>query len=165
MQELDYDAPPLIFLHGHDTWSEDRFADSDPVYVRIPDGGIKLAACPACGSGDVGGASGIIHCYGCRLDLKRETTPLAAIAWNERAALLAELADKPKPNAGEAAMQRAAAELPHEYQLCIRLERGAGTVDVFDARGGALDFDCGGHESMTDKISAATDAAIEDAKR
>jgi hypothetical protein len=41
--------------------------------------------CPSCGSGDVGGASGIVHCYKCKDEVRAASTPLAAIKWNARA--------------------------------------------------------------------------------
>jgi hypothetical protein len=43
------------------------------------------APCP-CGSHDVGGASGIVHCYVCKEQVTAATTADAVRAWNERAA-------------------------------------------------------------------------------
>ena len=47
----------------------------------------ELRPCPFCGSTDVGGAAGIITCYGCKAESGHYfTTDDAAVAWNRRAA-------------------------------------------------------------------------------
>lgn len=38
-----------------------------------------------CGSIDIGGASGIVHCYRCGVNIKAATTDIAAKQWNTRA--------------------------------------------------------------------------------
>ena len=46
-----------------------------------------LKPCPFCGSTDVGGAAGIITCYGCKAESGHYfTTDDAAVVWNRRAA-------------------------------------------------------------------------------
>jgi hypothetical protein len=70
------------------TWCEDRIEEDDTRYVRVTDADLQPVPCPACGSGDVGGASDIVHCYACKLEVRRATTALATLAWNERAPLI-----------------------------------------------------------------------------
>lgn len=41
-----------------------------------------LEICPSCGSGDVGAASGIAHCYKCKLQVSAATTREAGEKWN-----------------------------------------------------------------------------------
>jgi len=53
----------------------------------------ELLPCPCCGSTDVGGARGIVHCYGCHLKVERDSTDDAVIAWNKRSSLDAELVE------------------------------------------------------------------------
>lgn len=46
-----------------------------------------LKPCPCCGSSDVGGASGIVHCYSCRMSTdKMADTEIAERVWNNRPA-------------------------------------------------------------------------------
>jgi len=92
-------APDEIYLQGyvgsfHDgdvTWCDHRIEDDDVRYLRAPASGVEPVPCPACGSGDVGGGSGIVHCYKCKIEVKRETTALATLAWNENASRYAAL--------------------------------------------------------------------------
>jgi len=96
-------APDEIYLQGyvgsfHDrdvTWCDhpidDDDKDGDTRYLRAPASGLEPVPCPACGSHDVGGGSGIVHCYRCQLKVQRETTALATLAWNERAPLIAQV--------------------------------------------------------------------------
>ncbi|RKT13367.1 hypothetical protein B0G69_6508 [Paraburkholderia sp. RAU2J] len=58
--------------------------------AQLPASGLKPVPCPVCRSRDVSGDSGIVHCYVCKLEVKRETTPLATLAWNERAPFIAQ---------------------------------------------------------------------------
>ncbi|MDH6147309.1 Lar family restriction alleviation protein [Paraburkholderia sp. WSM4179] len=44
----------------------------------------ELEDCPFCGSGDVRGSSGIVHCYICKAQIQRATTAAACEAWNTR---------------------------------------------------------------------------------
>jgi len=48
------------------TWCEDSIEEDDTRYVRVTDADLQSVPCPACGSGDVGGTSGIAHCYACK---------------------------------------------------------------------------------------------------
>lgn len=48
----------------------------------------KLLPCPFCGSGDIGGAVGVISCYGCGAELDADpprSTEEMATFWNTRA--------------------------------------------------------------------------------
>jgi hypothetical protein len=67
-------------------------------------------------------------------------------------------------NAGEAAMQRACAELPFGYDMRVCLEEGAGGIELFDPHGETVavaeDMDGG----MTPRIIDAIERAIEHAK-
>jgi hypothetical protein len=47
-----------------------------------------LEKCPSCGSGDVGAASGIAHCYKCKDEVRAATTREACEKWNVRAIFL-----------------------------------------------------------------------------
>jgi hypothetical protein len=96
MSEERTKAPDEIYLQGYIgsfhnsdvTWNDLPVENDDVRYLRAPAAGTEPVPCPACGSRDVGGASGIVHCYSCKLEVKRETTALATLAWNERAPLI-----------------------------------------------------------------------------
>lgn len=46
---------------------------------------VDLIPCPFCGSNDIGGAQGIVSCYGCGVETsKHDDTELACLAWNNR---------------------------------------------------------------------------------
>lgn len=86
----------------------------------------ELEPCPSCGSGDVGGASGIVHCYRCKEQVQRETTPEAVEAWNIRAIFMRhEFFISP-------GLYKAAAEL-------LARERAARTVRTFEASADGTD--------------------------
>lgn len=57
-------------------------------------------------------------------------------------------------------VQRACVELPEGYEIEIRLERDAGTVDVCGPDGGRLDIDLD-EDTFDWKIHAAIDAALQ----
>jgi hypothetical protein len=143
----------------------------------------ELEMCPSCGSGDVGGASGIVHCYRCKDEVRAATTPEAVEKWNIRAIFMRHgFTIKPgetdlkdyvyaaarelieRSNAGEAAMQAVARDLPEGYLVEIGLERGAGWVDLTDEHGEKIDCDDDTEGGMTQRIRNATAAAIEHAK-
>lgn len=92
-------APDEIYLQGvigsfddkDVTWCADPIENDDVRYLRAPASGLEPVPCPACGSSDVGGASGIVHCYKCQLKVQHETTALATLAWNARAPLIAQM--------------------------------------------------------------------------
>jgi hypothetical protein len=69
-----------------------------------------------------------------------------------------------RSNAGEAAMQAAAGDLPEGYLMEIGIERGAGWVDLTDENGEKIDFDEDTDSGMTQRIRNSTAAAIEHAK-
>ncbi|ABO60551.1 hypothetical protein Bcep1808_7681 (plasmid) [Burkholderia vietnamiensis G4] len=144
----------------------------------------ELEPCPTCGSGDVGGASGIVHCYRCKAEMRAATTPEAAERWNIRAVFirhgfiiptdseaiyraaraLLEHDRERRGNPGEDAMQTAARDLPDGYELRVCLERGAGWVEFYAPDGEAVDLADDTDDGMTGRIRSATQAAIEHAK-
>jgi hypothetical protein len=99
----------------------------------------ELEPCPACKSGDVGGGSGIVHCYKCGAEVRADTTPQAVEKWNIRATFmrygftiktgetdlkgyvyaatrnLLEHDRGRRGNPGEVAMQAVCADLPEGY--------------------------------------------------
>jgi hypothetical protein len=138
----------------------------------------ELEPCPSCGSGDVGGASGIVHCYKCKAEVRAATTPEAAEKWNARAIFMRHGFIVPveseqfhaaareliaRSNAGEVAIQHAARDLPDDYLLEVGIERGAGWVDLTDPCGEKVEFNDDTDGSMTQRIRNATAAAVEHA--
>jgi uncharacterized Zn finger protein (UPF0148 family) len=147
----------------------------------------ELESCPACGSGDVGGASGIVHCYKCKAEVRAATTEQAAEKWNIRAIFMrhgftikdgqTDLKDyvyaaayallehdrARRGNPGEDAMNAAARDLPDGYGLEVNLERGAGWIDIYRL-GEVIEHEENTDAPMTTRIRDAIQAAIDDAK-
>jgi hypothetical protein len=137
----------------------------------------ELEPCP-CGSGDVGGGSGIVHCYKCKTEVRAETTAEASERWNIRAIFMRHgftikpgqddlkgyvyaaarallKADRERRgNPGEDAMQAACGELPEDYLIEVNLERGAGWVAVRQ-HGEAVDYQDDPDTGMTQRIRDA----------
>jgi len=67
-------------------------------------------------------------------------------------------------NPGEAAMQRACAELPFGYEMQVCLEEGAGWIDLHDPHGEKVDVTEDMDGGMTPRIIDAIECAIEHAK-
>lgn len=143
----------------------------------------ELERCPSCGSGDVGGASGIVHCYKCKDEVRAASTPEAAERWNIRAIFMRYgfivPAENPKlyeaarallerdreqhRNEGEAAMQAACRDLPPDYEVSINLEKDAGGVDLY-FEGEKIELHNDIDDGLTGQIRIAVEAAIEHAK-
>jgi hypothetical protein len=140
----------------------------------------ELEKCPSCGSGDVGGASGIVHCYKCGEKVVRFTTEAAGEAWNiraifmrhgftvkpgqtdlkgyvyEAAIALLEADRERRGNPGEQAMQDAARDLPDGFLIEVNLENGAGWIDVSE-HGELVDYEDDTDAGMTQRIRNAID--------
>lgn len=59
-----------------------------------------------------------------------------------------------------AACQRAAAELPYDWEIRICLENGAGTVELVDPDGEVTNMDVDADDRMTAEVNAAIDEAL-----
>jgi hypothetical protein len=132
----------------------------------------ELENCPSCGSGDVGGASGIVHCYKCKFQVRAAATPEACDKWNALAiftrhgaaheseqfyAAVRALLDtdrERRSNPSEDAMNDACRDLPDGYLIEVNLERGAGWIAVRQD-GNAVDYEDDPDTSMTQRIRDA----------